>query len=94
MENEDTGNELATLVIDEMLQQYLKVDDNSIETRKYLLECTLPTVVMGLEKLLKELMGRQFILDKTKFEVSKRDRIQVDKPFTSFDSLNYLGYFS
>jgi hypothetical protein len=85
--------EVRYLVIDEIVQQYLDVEDVSVETRKYLVDKTLPTVVLGLECLLKELVQKNLEFNSKNYSISKQDLIQTDKPSYSFDSLNFLAQY-
>ena len=78
----------------------IKVNELNVELRAYLMETTLPTVIIALERLLKELARRK-IVDIVKgnyldvlapaADISVLDK-QIDKPSeNAFDSINWIG---
>ncbi|KAI8901952.1 hypothetical protein BC833DRAFT_575684 [Globomyces pollinis-pini] len=88
-----TDSQINLLAIDKIAAEFLVVDDDNLETRHYLIKTTLPTVVIALEQLLKELNTKGIPLNASKHTLDKDDAIQADKPVSKFDSLNWLGQF-
>ena len=74
-----------------LANDFLSVDEISLEARAYLVKTTLPSVVIALEQLLKEMKCRNIPFTATKQALEHPDVIQKDKPITKFDAINWLG---
>jgi hypothetical protein len=74
-----------------LANDFLSVEEVSLESRAYLVKTTLPSVVVALEQLMKEVKSREIPLNSTKQVLKPPDLVQRDKPNTSFDSINWLG---
>ena len=74
-----------------LANDFLSVDEVSLESRTYLVKTTLPSVVVALEQLMKEMKSREIPLNSTKQVLKRPDLVQRDKPNTTFDSINWLG---
>jgi hypothetical protein len=83
--------ELRKLAVLKLTNDFLAVDELSLESRTYLVKTTLPTVVIALEKLMKEMKTRNIPMDSRKQLLGKSDAIQHDKPVPVFDTINWLG---
>lgn len=77
-------NDTQDIAIYSMAQDFLDVSDAGLEFRAYLVESTLPTVVVALDKLLRE-VERRGLLDGEHVDANDRPK---------FDPINWLGMFS
>jgi hypothetical protein len=80
-----------------LADDFLEGSNFTIETRMYIIEKVLPTIVLALEGLLTEVQRKE-LLDETgglKFATrvnQKRDLgLEKDQPESKFDSVNWLG---
>lgn len=88
-----TDSQIRSLAINHIADEFLNVDEKNIETRTYMMKSTLPTVVIALENLLKEMQKRNLAFDSIKSNIDVMNELEIDKPCASFDSLNFLGHF-
>jgi hypothetical protein len=77
------------IAISHVTDDFLNVTEESLETRAYMMKTTIPTVVMALEDLMKEMKNRD--LEMQGIRTKNPDKSQKDMPNSSFDSLNWLG---
>lgn len=76
----DQARQLAIKVpLDILAKDWFSSEDESVETRAYLVDKIMPTLVLGLEKLLVE-VGRKGLADK-------------DEPDPNFNPINYLAQY-
>lgn len=83
--------EVRKKTIRKIADEFLDVDEVSLESRAYLVKTTLPSVVVGLEQLIHEMKIRDIPLIARKQILKHPDQVQKDKPNSTFDSLNWLG---
>jgi hypothetical protein len=88
-----TAEEVREITISSIADQFLDANDMSIETRAYLLKTTLPTVVLGLENLMKEMDKQGIPKYAIRSQISPNNLLQPDKPAGIFDALNWLGQY-
>jgi hypothetical protein len=69
------------IVIQSLTRDFLDVPDTSLEVRSYLVDTTIPIVVMALDNLLREAEKRGLVEGDIKTD--------VDRP--KFDAINWLG---
>lgn len=71
------------VAIQSLSNEFLDVSDTSLETRTYLVATTLPVVVLGLDKLLREVEHRGLL--------SRENRQSPTNNRPKFDAINWLG---
>ena len=84
-------NDIRAKAAKKLASDFLSVDEVSLESRTYLVKTTLPSVVIALDQLLKEMKYRNIAFNSTKQALEHPDVLQKDKPNTKFDSINWLG---
>jgi glutamyl/glutaminyl-tRNA synthetase len=91
--NEEGAPKLTgSIILEHSVEDFLNVCEESLETRTYLVKTTLPTVVMALDGLLKELSNRNINLNIIR-KKNDIDSGEKDQPNPIFDSLNWLAQF-
>lgn len=91
--NEKSAPKLTgSIILEHSVEDFLNVCEESLETRTYLVKTTLPTVVMALDGLLKELSNRNINLNIIR-KKNDIDSVEKDQPNPIFDSLNWLAQF-
>lgn len=68
------------IAVQSLSREFLDVSDHGIEIRAYLVDTTIPSVVMALDNLLREVERRGLLKD---------DKAPSDRP--KFDAINWLG---
>ena len=86
-----TDTQLRQISINAIADDFLKVQEVGLEERYYLVKTTLPSLVVSLEKLLKEMMRRNIHLESAKDEQDIPPAAESDVPKPNFDSINWLG---
>lgn len=88
--NEQSVREFA---IQSLANDFLDVSDGNLDFRAYLVETTLPTVIIAMEKLLENVEKRNDIIN-SMTEVSSSSSPgsnSLSSSKSSFDPLNWLG---
>ncbi|KAJ3091931.1 EF-hand calcium-binding domain-containing protein 5 [Quaeritorhiza haematococci] len=100
-----SGSNVSTgwheLAFNMLAHDFLEVSESNMEVRAYMADTTLPTVILALDKLLRE-VDRRNILSTESIEADSKDAFapaadfldyQFDKPPNSFDPLNWLAQY-
>ncbi|KAI8800180.1 hypothetical protein BJ742DRAFT_881297 [Cladochytrium replicatum] len=64
-----SDSEIRNLAIRTLAQEFLQCSDLAVESRAYLVESTLPTAILALENLLREVEKRDLVVDETEDEM-------------------------
>jgi hypothetical protein len=71
------------MVIQSLTREFLDVPEKSLEVRSYLVDKTIPTVVLALDNLLREVEKRGLL--------KGSQNVEGDRP--KFDAINWLGIY-
>lgn len=84
-----TDKQVRILAIDSVVDEFLTVSEINLDERIFLLETTLPSLVIASERLLREIERRQ--VNSLSIATSVAIAGESDKPNPKFNPINWLG---
>ncbi|KAJ3371792.1 hypothetical protein HDU91_004937 [Kappamyces sp. JEL0680] len=85
------STEIRKAAVKRIADEFLAVDELSIESRSYLVKTTLPSVVVALEQLIQEMKTHDIPLNGRVEVLKSLDQTRKEPPVRKFDSINWLA---